>query len=90
MKDTIFLVFDERGVRRMNKKYLPSLQSGEFMVQLNVSVPPKYFERAIPVVNFEIPEGFILAAPPIIATAEETHAECDHGMHPDDCPDCRH
>lgn len=88
MKDTVFLVFDERGVRRMNKKYLPALQSGECMVQLNVSVPNRFFAQAIPVVNFEIPEGFIVSAPPIVATAEETFAECDHGMHPDECQEC--
>lgn len=65
MRDTIFLVFDQRGVRKMNKKYLPALQSGEYMVQLNVRVPDEFFQRIIPTADLTIPEDYIIAAPPI-------------------------
>jgi hypothetical protein len=43
MKDTIYLVADKYGVRRMTKK-LPSTYRGETIVKLAVTLPPEAFE----------------------------------------------
>ncbi len=55
MKDTVYLVFDESGIREM-KKRSPALKQGEYAVCLNFEVPDAIFEDRFPEVDIQIPE----------------------------------
>lgn len=74
MKDVIYLVVNQKKVVRMNTRYLPALQSGEFMFELKVEVPDKFFQRVIPSATLLIPEDYVATVPQVIVDLGEAIA----------------
>lgn len=59
MKDSIYLIFDKNGVRKLTKS-LPALRAGEYATRLDVMVDDKYFKRIIPIAKMEIDEKYLI------------------------------
>jgi len=63
MRDTIFLIFDGNGIKDYRKS-VPKLSAGQYAVELRLSVPNRFFERAFPVVSVELPDSY--AVEPVV------------------------
>lgn len=74
MRDSCYLVFDRRGVRKMTKT-APDLSSGQYAVKVNVGVPDGLFDRTFPEVDIEVPEQAVIAP----EVAVEFDEEVDEG-----------
>lgn len=80
MKDTCYLVFDETGVKRMNKNP-PAISGGEYYLAVNVNIPNSYFTNPILQVSFTLPERDFNDAQ-IKAQIKENIMEVGHFAHP--------
>ena len=69
MKDSIFLVFDSAGVRKMVKS-VPSLYAGQYACRLDVQVDDKYFKRIIPIAKMELDDKFLIEPKIVLEPAE--------------------
>lgn len=71
MKDTCYIVFNSRGIARMNRKNAPSLNKGEFAVKIDLNVPAEVFAPPVtPTVALTVPIGAIRRAPEPTAEVE--------------------
>ena len=69
MKDTCYLVIDERGVQAL-RKTRPDLSSGQVAIRLHVNVSDRFFHRAIPTAELTVPDDFVIE--PMIEVELET------------------
>lgn len=70
MRDTIYLVLNQRRVDRMTKQRLPKLKGGEVAIKLKVSVDDSNFRTPLAEAGLEIPEEMIISQPEVEVEVE--------------------
>ncbi len=77
MKDTIYILFNSRGIRSLVKKTktMKAIPSGMYMAELNLEVDDKFFRNQIPKFNIKLEEGQI--AQPEIEVEEKEPSTFD-------------
>ncbi len=74
MKDRIYILFTEKGIRSLMKKTsrMGSILSGTYMAELNLEVDDKFFRNQIPKFDVKL-EGNQISKPEVkIEKQEET------------------
>ena len=74
MKDTIYMTFDQNGVKGQLRKTPPTLRAGEYACRIDVTVDDKYFKRIIPIAKMEL-DGKFLIEPQIELEPKEPEPE---------------
>jgi len=59
MKDSVYLIFNRRGIRKIMKTKC-TLNYGEFATKLEISVDNKYFDNVIPTAILELKESNLI------------------------------
>lgn len=78
MKEKIYLVADRRRVVDM-RKMKPDLDGGQVAIQLEIEIPPSYFDRLAPTVKVRIPDVADLAAEQVEVTFSSVVMEVGDG-----------
>jgi hypothetical protein len=63
MKDTVYLVFNQRSVQRMTKQRLPNLKGGEVAIKLTIKVDDSNFRTPLATAEIEVGEDQIITNP---------------------------
>lgn len=58
MRITSYLIVSASGRMRVTKNR-PALDADEISIMLNLTIPQRFFDRPLPVVSIELPEGAI-------------------------------
>lgn len=69
MRDSLYLVFNERGVTEMTKKR-PASGSGFYAIEVKVEIPDEFFLRPIPLVHLKMTEDMIPNINPAVTIVE--------------------
>ena len=72
MKDKIYILFTQRGIRSLIKRTtaMRSLPSGTYIAELNLEVDDKFFDNQIPKFNIKL-EGEQIAEPEVEIKEQE-------------------
>lgn len=81
MRDSCWLIFNKRGLKRMSKgkrerytRVRPALAAGEYAVRVSVTVPDKVFEdRPIPEASITVPAEAVIE--PVVTVLEPSEDE---------------
>ncbi len=65
MRDTIYLVLNQRRVDRMTKQRLPKLKGGEVAIKLKVTVDDSNFRTPLTEAHVQVPPGMVIGEPEV-------------------------
>lgn len=71
MKDTIYLVLNQRRVDRMLHTRLPKLKGGEVAVKVTVEVGDSNFRTPLARAELSIPDDLIIHQPEVVVDVTE-------------------